>query len=259
MASYSSVACAEVHGTQQENWGTDGFSASVVLQCAWNLRHALMADLLAYARAWPHGSFTDPPRARTCSCVPDGAAFSEDGQAVNYTYDALVTVNYSTSSPETKDDQLVSESLEPNAEFLRLDFRRFRWGSQTGDPILEDEAPGKLLKSLNLVRTHYQVAGPLPTALLSLIGSTNNAAYTSTLVDLTFEQDTLLYNPPSLSRTITTGGAKAWTIRMKFSHKPQGWNKFWRSKTQSYESIYEVGSASAYENYPQNNFSAFLF
>jgi hypothetical protein len=185
--------------------------------------------------------------------------FEESGQACEV-IDALVTINYSTKEPE----ELIAESLEPTAEFITLDYRRFRWGAANGDPVLEGEAPGKLLHGLNLVRTYYKIANP-PAAILTLPGSVNNGAYNSSLLGLTFPVETLLFQPPQLSRKIDTEGAKKWDMTLKFTFKPEGWNKFWRAKTQQFERFwivstdgYGVDVGVQYNMYPLKDFSSLL-
>jgi hypothetical protein len=176
------------------------------------------------------------------------------GQSCEY-LDALVTVAYST-----EEEDLLSESLEPTAEFITLDYKRFRWSGADGDPLLEGEAPGKLVRNLNLVRNIMKIVD-IPVATLDLPGSVNHEDYVSALLGLTFPAETLLFQPPAMSRTITTAGAKAWNLNLKFSYKPWGWNKYWRSKTETYERIYIVGMSGAdpYNMYPLNDFSDFLF
>lgn len=253
MATYSSITCCEEFGSQQENRTLSDWSPSVVLRCAWSSRHALVADLLGNRREWPHGT-GDKPRAVSASIVPfpSTEVGTITGQSHNYD-DALVTVNYSSNV----ESDLVSESLEPTVEFQILDYKRFRWGSGSGDPLLEGEAPGKQLRGLNLVRTFYGLSS-LPTEILTGVGKVHNASYVSSLLGLTFAADTLLFVPPSLNRTITTAGSRGWTATVKFVYKPETWNKFWRASSGAYESIYLAGSGSAYESYPPANLSALL-
>ena len=254
MALYSTVDCSEEFNTQQEGHDVEtGRTASVVLRCAWIDRHALMADILGNRRPWPHGGFSEPPTASSASCSPAPTQYATSGQACEY-IDALVTVNY---TPFAKD--LISESLEPTAEFSQLDFKRFRWTDKNGDPLLEAEAPGRLIRGLNLVRTLYEVQPPLPIQLLTLVGKCNKTAYYSALLNLMFDKETLLYGAPKLDRTITTQGSKGWNITLKFTFKPETWNKYWRSKTETYEYIYDVEGNNPFKSYPPDNFAALLF
>lgn len=250
MSLYSSVDCDEEYGTAKESWNIDDVSMSVTLRCAWADRYDLVDDLLGNGRTWPHGSFTNAPRAQSASIAPDKTAYTATGQCIVYN-DALVTVTYGTEH-----EDLVSESLEPTADFITLDWRRFRWSSDVGDPLIEGEAPGKLRRGLNIVRTLYKIATP-PTQLLTQIGNVNPSTYTSSLLGLSFAAETLLFTPPTMSRTIRTDGTEGWTINMKFMYKPETWNKYWRAKTSSYEHIYN--GTGVYRSYALGNFSDLLF
>lgn len=258
MGLYSAVTCYEEHGSATESYDDSGMKASVKLRCAWSNRHLLAADLLFNGRVWPNSSYTIWPRARTVAIAPEGPV-SVSGQSMVYEW-AILTVNYTTEQDEGPSaTDLVSESLEPTVKFAKLDHRNFRWGGPAGNPLLEGEAPGKLVKGMNLVRNIYRVPGPLPADLINLVGSVNDADYTSAILGLTFPQDTLLYNPPQMRRTISTAGTEGWNLTLKFTYQENGWNKYFRSATNVYEQIYPYGDSNPFENYPQDDFSAFLF
>lgn len=249
MSVYSIVDCAEEFGTMQENRTLEDWSASVVLRCDWADRNTLVADLLGNQRAWPHST---GPTAQSASIRPAETIYTTSGQCCVY-QDALVTVQYGIDKQD-----LISESLEPTAEFLVLDYKQFRWGSAAGEPLVEGEAPGKLVRGMNLVRTLYQIEDPLPAALLTLVGKINNASYASSTLGLTFAEETLLYQPPTLQRTISTAGNDAWTINTKFVYKPETWNKYWRSKDQQYSKIFTVDGVE-FESYEPADMSDLLY
>lgn len=251
MGTFSSVDCYEEHGSAAENAGLkDGVSASVVLRCAYSDRLSLMDDILGTPRAWPRSGYTLPPHAVSCACKPDLTKYTVSSQEIIYE-DALVTVNYSTEISD-----LVSESLEPNNEFITLDYRRFCWGAPNGPNLIEGEAPGKLLRGLNIVRTIYKMA-TVPAVVLAVSG-VNDVPYVSSLLGLTFPAETLLYEPGNLSRTFTTLGTEGFTTTLKFSYRQYGWNKFWRADTQTWSRIYLRGGA-AYNSFPLVDYSDILF
>lgn len=254
MPDYSIIACNEIADSQQEGVSLKGGqTATVKLICTWENRHLLQADLVGNQRPWPHGGFTVPPICVSTTCVGlPGTAFYQDGQA-GYYAEAEVTANYSTDIVD-----LISETLEPNTEFLTLDYKRFRWGAANGLPLLEGEAPGILYKNMNIVRTVYNVP-ELPAAILTCMGCCNVASYSSAMLGLTFPAETLLFNPPSPTRTITNMSSGNWTLGLKFSYKPNGWNKFWNAKTQTWLRFYEVTSGLVYNNYPLADFSDLLY
>jgi hypothetical protein len=252
VAIYSTVTCAEEHATQSEDWGVDRWDASVVLRCAWANRYLLVNDILGNQRQWPYSGYGAVPRAASASVVPDETQYVQDGQGMQY-IDALVTVGYSSDVEE----DLVAETIEPNAEFVTLDHKKFRWGAANGDPLLAAEAPGKLTRSLSITRQLFKLTS-IPTTVLSSVGGVNNAVYNSALLGLSFPTETLLYTPPNMGRTITTAGSKGWNLTMKFMYKPDTWNKFWRAKTQAYTRIYNL-SGGIYYNHPLKDFSSLLF
>lgn len=254
MAIYSpAVTCYEEYNTVRESWNLDSVTAEVTLRCAWANRHLLIADLIGNQRSWPHGGFASPPKASSASLVAWDTAYTSVGQSITYV-DALVKVRYTHDA-----EDLISESIEPTADFITLDWKRFRWGAANGDALTEAEAPGKLRRGLSLVRTLYKVAPPLSTKLLTEIGKCNDAQYVSALLGLTFDEETLLFCPPHLTRTIRTDGSDGFNLTMKFMYKPEGWNKFWRAKNQAYEEIFNVAGGPAYKNHPLGDFSDFLF
>lgn len=261
---------AEEHATHDESFGLERTTAKAVLRVAWADRYTLVDDIVGNSRVWPYALEAGRigPRATTAGIMPCPGSYVESGQGMIYT-DALVTVNYDSNvgtgggssqgsdsdpqDPET--ENLFAEEIEPTAEFITLDHKRFRWGAQNGDPLLEQEAPGKLVKGLNLVRTFYKVPPPLPIQILDAVGGVNASGESAPILGLSFDKETLLYQPPNLSRTIKTDGTGfAFTIKMKYSYKPQGWNKFWRSKTQEMEEIYDFETGIVVKNYPLVNF-----
>lgn len=247
MGVYSAIDCAEEHASVNETYELEtGLSATVTLRCAWADRFLLMEDIMG--RVWPHASGA---WANKASSVPDKSNYVEVGQSADYVH-ALVTVNYGT---KVKD--LFSESLEPTAEFVTGDHKGFRWSAVNGDPLLEGEAPGYLRKGLNLVRTLYQLAA-IPASTLTCVGKSNSAAYVSGMLGLTFAAQTLLFQPPTMNRTFKTTGTEGWTLQTKFAYKPETWNKFFRSKTNSWETIVNV-DGTTYIPYPPASFADFLF
>lgn len=257
MGIYSLIDCSEEHTTVGENFTLEsGMAASVMLRCNWADRHALVEDILGGGRVYPNTGFLNPPLAASAAIKPAPTNYGVTGQSIDYVH-ALVTVNYSNEVEKTGTD-LVSESLEPTIEFLTEDYRRFRWSAADGDPLLEGEAPGRQFHSLNLVRTLYNVVS-MPAAVRTAIGGVNDAVYNSALLGLTWNAEELLYHPPNLSRVIKTDGIAGWTLTMKFSDKPEGWNKYWRAKTQTWEAIFLADGGGEYKSYPPKSFASILF
>ena len=245
----AAVTCAEVHGTRTENAAPGTFQASVVLECAYSDRYTLISDLLLNQRSWP--SFTEC-RAKKAAIVPFASAYTVSGQETVYTH-ARVTVQYDTIA----DSNLISESIEPTADFRTLDHRLFRWGSNSGPLLNENQAPGQIIRGMNLVRTIYNMAA-VPVSYLTLPGKVNNAVYSSALLGLTFAPQTLLFQPGQLTRTIKLSGTEGFTAQVKMSFNPNGWNTYWNESAQAYQGIFVAGGAQ-YISYPLASFADWLF
>lgn len=249
------IDCAEEHGTIKEDYQLEsGFNASVTLRCAWAERYLLIESLIG--KVWPYSPGDNGPACISAGCMPSPARASTDEQSLVYET-AIISFNFSN---QIKD--FISETLEPTAEFQILDYKRFRWSSAAGEPLLEGEAPGLLQRGLNLNRTIYQVE-TVPTTVLTACGHCNRVAYTSALLGLTFGAETLLFNPPTLSRSIKTNGDETKTIAMKFSFKPNTWNKFFRQKNANvapdfgWEYIYTT-EGEIYKPYQPDDFAGLL-
>jgi hypothetical protein len=263
--SYGDDEVVEIADSADEQVSSlDGVSCSVSLMCDWSIRHAVAADILPQVSYgvgvtrtyWPYGDFVNQPYATKIGIKPFSGPYSRNGQAMTYNT-AILTVTYE-KRPDTEPEDLLSESIEPTAEFLTLDHKRFRWTDEDGDILEEREAPGKLIRGLIISRTYYKIQSPLPAILLSAVGTVNHDAYTSSILGLTFPAETLLYTPPNLSRTITTDGSDGWDMTVKFMYKAEGWNKFWRAKSQQFERIYDTETDEEYENYPLLDYSPLL-
>lgn len=256
MSTYSpNVTCAEEFGTRHENYDDELglMSAEVTLRCAYSDRHLLVADVCGNRRAWPEGAAGVTPLATRAGIVPAMNKNNTSGQAIR-SLDALVTIFYTT-----KITDVISESLEPTAEFATLDHRWFRWTSGSSKDVLrEEEAPGLLKRGLNLVRHTYNVLPPLSTDLITLPGSTNLNPYVSAILELTFATDTLLFGTPIINRKVDSSNQVKYDIEKKFTYNPNFWNTFFRSKTGQFENIFIAGSGTPYTPYPLDDFSNIL-
>ncbi len=258
-----SVNYEELDGSPVESIDDRGrVSVQRILQCDWSDRWTLMREVLAdgglpledYTPPTVPPGFTSlPVRAKTCGCLPSGQ--NQGTGTVNAYPKARVAVRYRMLTMHDEDpDELVAESLEPTGEMQVLDYTKFRWGAPDGDRLEEDEAPAKLVRSLDYAVKMFRVTTILP-AVLTLIGKVNEDPVLATLLGVTFPAQTLLYNPPVLERSITTEGVGAWDLGFRFSFRPDGWNAYWRAATQAYSTIYLAGGAE-YLSYPLGDFGA---
>jgi hypothetical protein len=261
MGLYSTVDCYEVHGSVRQGYSfQSGQTASVQLRVLTANVWALIIDVVGARRIWPQGSGLFGARAQSAEVEPiPEEAPPLDAQGLDYEW-SWVTINYAVTDKDSDTEDLVSESLEPTAEFITLNPREFRWTDANGAMLDEDEAPGRMIRGLQLSRTLYKIGPILPTSIIDNVGCVNPSAYTSTLIGLTFPTGTLLYTPPTLTRSIKSDGTGiCFDVNLKFVYKKETWNKFWRAKSQMYESLYNTQSSSAYINYPDGDFSDLLF
>jgi hypothetical protein len=248
------VAWGVVEKTVTENFDTEaGFNASVTLLCNWANRDNVVVDLLGNARKYPR--FTDSQaRAKSVSIIPFGGFGINDGSLVVPDH-AQLTIGYGLFAEESG-EEIISESIEPSAEFLTQPYKDFRWGSAGGDELQPEEAPGKLIIGFDYVQTRYNLSA-LPTTVLQP-GMVNNGIATATLLGLIFPIETLLYVNSLPQRTITTAGSAKWTMTSRFSYRQNTWNKFWRAKSQAWEEMYTYPAGVLYKNYPLGDFSTIL-
>lgn len=250
---YSSIDCDEVYGTRSEQASIEGgLSASVQLKVSAANKDALIDDLLGNQREYPNFNAITKPRAYQAAAVPQAVdqATPVAASSQRYTYQTyLVTVSYTSDPVRT----IYSEIIEPSVEFSRLDHRFFRWSS--GEPLAEGEAPGKLEPMLRLVKRFYNRL-LVPTAIITYPGYVHSGVHVSSL-GFVFPTETLLFLPDPVERTVTTAGSSGFNYSTSFKFKPQGWNKYWRPSTQSYEEI-ELPNGSTYKSYPATDLNSIL-
>lgn len=241
-------------------------SAEVTIRVPWADRYEAAAGALGNAE----------PQLGIASVVcleatitPFPSAATVDGQGLVYE-DALIKLKYGTvpggasatkTDPVSGEEVIVTESLEPTIEYLKLDPKGFRWTSADGRPLKENEAPSREMRGMNLVRA-VQNMETLDTSILTLAGKTNTDAYASTLLGITFPAETLLWVPPSLRRTVKADGTDTMSVVLKLAYKEKGWNKFWRadkSGDDKYDTIFDIAANAQYKNFPPASMTNWLY
>ena len=255
MGAWGNFTAREEHGTEQVEYSDTGINAQVTLRVPYNLRSAIVADLISNRRAWPKDVPGLVPLATTVGVMPVPTRYTTDaGQELIFYEEALLNVGYTTLELA----QPTVDSIEPTAEFITLDYRCFRWGASNGVPISEDEAPGKLLRGFSYVRTFSDRVDKPHTDFATLVGSVNSAPVTSDQLGFTFGAETLLYCPPNISWSPKLDGTERFNSTVKFTFKPETWNKYWRAASQSWEFIHLAGDPNPYKSYPPNDLSNIL-
>jgi hypothetical protein len=260
------VPFAELQDSPVESLGENGFEATRTLVCAWTDR-LLLAVQLSGDSAYSGGSVTYYSAAKypknpsatvqNIDIQPFGGRLTAEGGDLTLArYEAAqLTVRYSLppdfGGMPGDDEVFVTESLEPNAEFLTLSPFWYFWSSD-GSTLTDEEAPAKQLRSVDWIYERAKMPY-IPQATFDLVGYCNKEAVISNSLGVTFAAETLLYKPPSLRRDRTFSGVGKWSIRYAFSYRPQGWNKFWRGSTSAFDEIINSVSAPV-KVYPLGNF-----
>ena len=240
---------------ESPRWAVDRLAGRIegerVLQCAWGSARTLVQELMGYA-ANPDPTaglvsllLTEPHRfpwepamlARAAEITPFGRGTLDPTKSNAMTYPhARVRVTYATSEyGDANDLPTGEESLTPSVRFLTVGGSDLFWDRSGADGVdLADDLPGLAIRSLDYAVTIPEMP-TLPSAVLDLVGTVNAAAWSSTRLGLTFAAETLMYQPPSLKRTVTAFGVGAWKAEFRFAYNPFGWNTFYRSsETETY-------------------------
>lgn len=260
------ISHEELSGSPIEDHDEEGFTAVRRLKCAWSDRFSLAKQLQggtdSTGQYFVPARYPDRADARVVTVKVEpfhNKSEAADGDSRIASYDdARLTVQYETPrGGSTADDEetLVSESLAPIAEFLTLP-GEYYWDSGAAQvlPLGESGTPGKLIRSIDWIYTRHKIVNP-PAALLTQMGSVNSAVITSASLGWTFDPETLLFNPPSLRRVITTEGVRAWEAELTFSYRRSGWNKYWNPDTGQFDPVYLLGSANAAKIYDLSDFT----
>jgi hypothetical protein len=220
-------------------------------------KNALIEDLLVNRRTWPGSPIAVPPIARRVTAKPIIPVDTSHSNSAYVHEEFLVDVSYETSEGPDNED-LLSESLEPEAEFLKLPNTGFRWKTaQPSDivPLNEGEAPGLLQPRLRLVRQMF-LRNTVPSQML-LAGHVHNGSHFSQTFGLTFAAETLMLIPQPIGITRGTLNTGKYNYGATFVYKPTGWNKFLRLDTMTHEEILQPNGL-VYKPYTPADLSVLL-
>ncbi len=249
-----------------EHYDEDAFNATRTLKCAWADRHTLARQLRGWITGeWPNFDVHLPHRypavqgAFVRSVNPKGmgksSAHNGDTTRLSYAH-AELTVGYSTkgqSQGQGGGDSpiaIVTEGLESSAEYITLSGEDLMWEEQDGPPLQPGDATA-VTRMVDWVYTIHQLTN-LPASFGALEGYVNNSQVFSHSLNRAFDPETLLYQGASPRRIITTEGAEAWEVTLRFTHKRFGWNKWWRSGYDIPQPMYTFNGE--YKPFPQADF-----
>lgn len=264
------VAHKQLAPSPDESYDEESFSASRSFKVTWDDRHDFARQLRGWIEgSWPNfivhlpdrypdvrGAFVRSVRMKG---IGKSSAEGSDTDRISYADGyAEVTAQYSTKGQSEGQGgaggdspiAIVTESLEPAAEFVTLSGELLHWEAQDG-PEVEDGEATVLARSIEWVYTIHQLT-TMPAAFINLVGFVNNSQVFSHSLNFTFDPEVLLYQGASPRRIITTEGVEAWEATLRFTARRFGWNKWWRSGYNEPQSIYT--STGEYKPFPQANF-----
>jgi len=261
------VAKYEEAGSPTERWTWErGHEATRVIRCEWVDRFTVANELIPLR--YPYIDIDDI-WVLDIAFAPAPGRQQQGGTEDVATYeDALLTLLYGTpeAGEPPADIEYATERIMPSGEFITLPPSQHQWRGTT-TVLKKEEAPGKLYKTLEYQYSRTGVT-IVPSAVKDLVGHVNNTWIYPTspgLSGLQFGPETLLYQPPVMSRRLTSAGTTRWDMTFKFLWRPNfqdgtqlGWNYFWRSETGAYEQIERVKDNGVQMIYPSGNFLAII-
>ena len=145
-----SVSHEEIAPSPVEDWTEDGeFKATRILKCAWDDRHTLAKELRGYVtrsgnditmvRSHPYPGFSGVFCRGVGIVSFAGILNGTDPQVATYDF-AVLSASYD-SMPDLVDSEtnvLITESLEPNVEFLTIPNRHLYWDQGGADQLNTD-------------------------------------------------------------------------------------------------------------------------
>lgn len=265
----------ELAGSPKEHLDQNGANIQRVIICEWSDRIRLARELLGYTV----GSVVYNPKMYEPEPNPDDLTglycSSVDIEPMGKYEKAKMTITYTNPvyNPEGRGEPIpggplgevyISESLEPSSEFITLPKTLLYWDNSQAEPLSDEEDdfanPALLARMMDWVYTIHKIAY-IPSICIDLPGYVNNNLVYSSSLGKSFATETLLCGSPSLDRQITSEGFTAWTITMRFTYRPTGWNRFPRpaegGATMEWSYIYDASGNRKYI-YPIANFGLLL-
>ena len=243
--------------TERANWLTGEVEIIREIECAWDDRVAVWLSLIG--TAYPYHGATNT-YAYNAKVIGWGKSHDAGNGLVGYEK-ARLTVFYTNRIwfiGGGGGGKWISEKLTPTVHYMPMGERSFRWTSNTGIFVRDNEALGQRHVFLNYQLTYYRLPA-LPNAILTHQGASNNAPVASYTLGLIFPVETLILLGSPADRNLASGFTQGWSLAYNFESRPHGANNFWRAATQAWEPIFEErGGGAQYKPYPPMNFSLLI-
>jgi len=158
---------------------------------------------------------------------PDGddrfAAYSHAKLTCSYAIPA-----FPPGDAGTPDATFVDESFNPRAEFLTIPAKDLYWDAGKAEALTDADAPQKLIKMGDWTFVDNWSA-TFPAFILPLMGKINAADVIAPRLGITFDDTTLLFQPPRATAVLNTEGVQGWKLEYNLAYKESGWNVFWHN------------------------------
>lgn len=260
----------------------------------WDLREILLTQRLGGAGA----SDTFPVFCSSIQVRPRDPILdtTDNDPSIAVYKEGIATIVYATPSPfklnHPVEENTITERVSGNADWTKLPADGFQWGpGSTGVSLTPKEAPGRLTTGWDFHHSRHNMT-TVPIGILDAIGFVNAdelSPSTDHYGSLVFPPETLLFQPPVISVSLSAGGSPTAigisdriTMDLRFSFRPnwdtpgtagavaKGWNAYWRSSGNNgkggYEQIFAVpkegesqGSNDYFRNYPAKNFKDLFY
>lgn len=262
----SSYDAKEVHGSRVERWSDKVPSVTVELQVFSSDVYNIVDAIVRQRPDWPYND-TSPYElaAMDVEILPIRSGYVADrgtdesittgnDRVIRVTYrpntafqhTVVTTVGTGTATDYGFETQTVwvEVTRTVETEFLTQDFNDFQW--ENGDPLKEDEAPGKIFRTVKYEVEYRNIflTQDLEWIIYNYSNTVNDSSLSTVYGLINFEQDQVLFTvedvKPSLRYDRSTlgfsplpDGLILHNLKCSF-HCRQGeatWNKFFRAKT----------------------------
>lgn len=243
------VTYQEAPDSPTEQWSATKVSATRKVHCNWSDRYDVANYFTSYSgRQYPFFTGSFLPLATDITIEPFDENPTEETPAdptkASYTK-AMLTIQYETPNGEDQNEgdgtgnpngiTLVEEDYGSNIEVVTISNRTLKWNT-SGDALPDGETPIFPMYNGEYSVVYHNMTS-LPSDLFDLVGHINSGSFATAYLGITFAAKTLLYQGPSVSRTVSTAGASLYTVELRFSHKANTWEKFFDSSTDTWDTL----------------------
>lgn len=240
------IARAEAF-SEVENWDLiQPPTADVKLRVPWSQRHEVAAAVMGMQ--WPYYTAAPLYGVHTKISAQPQSKQINDGDG-NVYETAFVDVHFDPFAALT-------ESIKTNGEMLKINRIGFKGGEDPQffivawdngedsegryDMVKAEEAPTKIIVGFDY-EVNFERLDSVPPEALTLVDSVNDDTVTPiNIAGIEFAAETLMLMSSEMKHTTSVDGTVKNSLSCKFGWRKNGWNKFWRAQTMSWEYMYVI-------------------